>query len=77
MNMTHGGPFEHWFDAPMASVVDDHGKLSVSYVDGLVRYYDLDDDPGEDREISSHRPADAARYRDELEMFRDIDAPPR
>jgi hypothetical protein len=70
-------PFEHWFDAPMASVADDHGKLSVSYVDGLVRYYDLDDDPGEDHEISSHRRADAARYRDELEMFRDIDAPPR
>ena len=70
-------PFEHWFDAPMASIVDDHGKLSVSYVDGVVRFYDLDDDPGEDHEIAGHRPTDAARYRDELEVFRDLDAPPR
>ncbi|MGO8997259.1 MAG: sulfatase-like hydrolase/transferase [Polyangiaceae bacterium] len=69
-------PFEHWFDAPMMSIADDHGKLSVSYVDGLVRFYDLDDDPGEDNQIATLRKADAARYRDKLETFRDIDAPP-
>jgi hypothetical protein len=60
----------------MASIVDDHAKLSVSYTDGLRRFYDLDDDPGEDRQLVSTRPADVARYLDELETFRDIDAPP-
>ena len=35
-------PFERWSDAPMASIVDDRGKLSVSYVDGITRFYRLD-----------------------------------
>jgi hypothetical protein len=69
-------PFDRWADAPMASVVDDHGKLSVSYVDGIVRLYDLDADPAEDNDLASSRTADVARYREELETFRDIDAPP-
>jgi arylsulfatase A-like enzyme len=69
-------PFDRWGDAPMASIVDDHEKLAVSYVDGLVRLYDLDADPREDHELATERPSDVARYRDELETFRDIDAPP-
>ena len=70
-------PFEHWGDAPMASVVDDRGKLSVSYVDGVTRLYRLDHDPNEDYELAATRPDEVARYRDELEVFRDIDSPPR
>jgi hypothetical protein len=70
-------PFEHWGDAPMASIVDDRGKLSVSYVDGVTRLYRLDQDANEDYELAGSRPEEVARYRDELELFRDIDAPPR
>jgi arylsulfatase A-like enzyme len=70
-------PFERWGDAPMASIVDDRGKLSVSYVDGITRFYRLDHDVNEDFELTSSRPAEVARYRDELELFRDIDTPPR
>ena len=70
-------PFEHWGDAPMASIVDDRGKLSVSYVDGITRFYRLDHDPNEDFELTAARPSEVARYRDELELFRDIDSPPR
>jgi arylsulfatase A-like enzyme len=70
-------PFEHWADAPMASIEDDRGKLSVSYVDGIVRLFDLAADPGENHDVAVERPADVARYRGELETFRDIDAPPR
>ena len=69
-------PFEHWGDAPMASIVDDRGKLSASYVDGTVRFYRLDEDPDEMRELTTARPEEVARYREKLEMFRDIDAPP-
>ena len=70
-------PFERWADAPMASIVDDRGKLSVSYVDGITRFYRLDHDVNEDFELTSSRPSEVARYRDELELFRDIDSPPR
>jgi arylsulfatase A-like enzyme len=70
-------PFERWGDAPMASVVDDRGKLSVSYVDGIIRLYRLDHDPNEDYELARSRPDEVARYRDELELYRDIDSPPR
>lgn len=70
-------PFERWGDAPMASVVDDRGKLSVSYVDGITRLYRLDHDPNEDYELTRSRPAEVVRYRDELELYRDIDSPPR
>jgi hypothetical protein len=70
-------PFEHWQDAPMASIVDDDGKLSVSYVDGVRRYYRLNEDPGELHDLTAARPADVARYLDRLETFRDLDAPPQ
>jgi hypothetical protein len=70
-------PFERWGDAPMASIVDDRGKLSVSYVDGITRFYRLDQDPNEDYELAGSRPHEVARYRDELELYRDIDSPPR
>ncbi len=70
-------PFERWGDAPMASVVDDRGKLSVSYVDGIRRFYRLDHDPNEDYELAAARPSEVARYRDELELFRDLDSAPR
>ena len=70
-------PFEHWGDAPMASIQDDRGKLSVSYVDGVTRFYRLDHDANEDYELAGSRPEEVARYRDELELFRDIDSPPR
>jgi arylsulfatase A-like enzyme len=69
-------PFERWGDAPMVSIVDDKGKLSVSYVDGITRFYRLDHDPNEDYELSTTRPAEMAQYREELEQFRDIDNPP-
>ena len=68
--------FERWADAPMVSIVDDRGKLSVSYLHSVVRYYRLDADPGEEFELSFVRPAEAAQYRDKLELFRDIDTPP-
>ncbi len=61
----------------MASIVDDRGKLSTSYVDGITRFYRLDQDPNEDYELAASRPTEVARYRDQLELFRDIDSPPR
>jgi arylsulfatase A-like enzyme len=70
-------PFEHWSDAPMASIVDDDGKFSVSYVDGIRRYFRMNDDPGELHDLTARRPADVARYLDRLETFRDIDTTPR
>ena len=69
-------PFELWSDAPMASLVDDRAKLSVSYVDRITRFYRLDVDPGEDHETALDSPAEVGQYREELELFRDLDRPP-
>ena len=69
-------PFASWSAAPIASIVDDRWKLSVSYVDGITRLYRIDQDPSEQFEAAVQRPTEVARLRDKLEQFRDIDVAP-
>jgi hypothetical protein len=69
-----------WQEAPMVVRTDDGAKLAVSYLEGLVRFYHLrsaDGADGERRDVSPLFPAELARDRVQLEVFRDIDQSPR
>jgi arylsulfatase A len=53
--------------APHSAIRTERLKLVKFYEDDTVRLYDMDEDPGEARDIATARPADAARLRARLE----------
>jgi arylsulfatase A-like enzyme len=65
-----------WSVAPMMVRTDDHAKYAVGYRDGLQRLYHLESRDGEWLDVAPWFPAEVAKDRDELEMYRDIDVSP-
>ena len=48
--------FDHWSDAPLAALVDDRAKLTVSYMDNVTHYFRTDLDPNETTKRRSSAP---------------------
>jgi arylsulfatase A-like enzyme len=65
-----------WSSAPMMIRTDDHTKFAVAYRDGLQRLYHLDSPDAEWRDLAPWFPAEVAKDRGELELYRDIDSQP-
>jgi hypothetical protein len=55
---------------------DDEYKLAVSYAEGIARFYRVDSPEGEFIDVVPDHPAEMARARNELEVYRDIDPSP-
>jgi arylsulfatase A-like enzyme len=67
---------QRWADAPMLVRTDDHGKLAVSYREGIQRLYHPYEPSAEWLDVAPLHAEEAARDRRQLEVFRDIDRPP-
>lgn len=65
-----------WLEAPMVVRTDDEYKLAVSYAEGIARFYRVDSPEGEFIDVVPDHPAEMARARNELEVYRDIDPSP-
>jgi hypothetical protein len=65
-----------WSLAPMVIRTDDHAKYAVAYRDGLQRLYHLDLPDPERYDLAPWFPAEVAKDRAELELYRDLDTPP-
>lgn len=67
---------QSWTASPLAVRTDDHAKLAVGYREGIQRFYHLDSNAAETRDVTFDFPQEAARDRQQLEIYRDIDSPP-
>jgi hypothetical protein len=67
---------QQWETAPMMIRIDDHSKYAVAYRDGLQRLYHLESPDAEWFDVAPWFPAEVAKDRAELELYRDIDTPP-
>jgi hypothetical protein len=65
-----------WEEAPLMVRTDDDAKLAVGYLEGIERLYHLRSPARETRDVDPDYPAEAARDRRELEVYRDIDRRP-
>jgi hypothetical protein len=65
-----------WHDAPMVARTDDRAKLAVSYMEEGERFYHLDSQSAEWRDVGPANRSEVVRDRLELETYRDIDDPP-
>jgi hypothetical protein len=69
-------PVFSWEEAPLMVRTDDDAKFAVGYLEGIERLYHLGSPARETRDVDPEFPAEAARDRQELEVYRDIDRRP-